>query len=345
MIKNYMQDISASSRSLFFRRFLRSAFTVGLLFGCVSLLANRAFPQTPGAPPRPVKRLRGRVILTTFPVAPSGNLRYELSLAPCARSECPFQVRLIDGDQVQGTLSLDWASIPERPDKMTIDESLGAGDPLQKEWKGLAWQTGVEGQNVAITARSIALTPQLNGLLVDQRVGFEHLKRQHYLFVAIGRKLARAWTGIEELGPTWSMVETTEPLPEGSQLFIYFNIFGYYRTTGSEADRVEFEIYRWNSQKNVIESVPATDGSSPVVALVAGAYDTVDDAWKALQQNSDCLKDFLIVNADSLPQSFKGKVAIAALSAKTPLAERVIEEIRQCAPTMNIQLLTFSPRR
>src|SRR5215475_13999891 len=123
-VVSYMLDISAYSRPLFSRRSLLSAFTVWLLLGGVSF---RAFSRTPEESSRPVERPRGRVVLKTFPVAPSGDLRYELSLGPCARSECPFQVRLIEGAQVYGTLDLEWGSVPERPGKTPVDGSLGAG--------------------------------------------------------------------------------------------------------------------------------------------------------------------------------------------------------------------------
>src|SRR5262245_6947945 len=85
----------------------------------------------------------------------------------------------------------------------------------------------------------------------------------------------------------------------------------------------------------------------PVVALIAGAYGTVAEARKALKKNSDCLKDFLVVDASSLPQSLKlkGKFVLAALSAKALLAEQVFKGVRQCAPAVNIQLLKFQPSR
>lgn len=306
------------------------AVAVALLFGGFNRAASQASKQ-------PAKKPRGRVVLETFPVAPSGNLRYEISLAPCAQSTCPFQVRLIEGTRVYGTLNLDWRGVPAAPVRAAIDASSGAGDPLQKRWEGKAWETGDENRNVSLTARSIALTPQLNGVLIHQRAGFEHLKRRHYLFVAVGRKLVRAWTGTEGQGPTFSTVELSEPRRDGSQDFVYFTGFQY--PGDEEADTLEFAIYRWNARKNQIEKAPASESASPVVALIAGTYDTVAEARKAIGQHPDCLKDFLVLGADSLPQTPKGQFAIAALTTKAPLADRAIAS---CAPALKMKTLKLS---
>ena len=238
--------------------------------------------------------------LGKFPAAPSSNLNYEVSLAPCAQSTCPFQVRLIQGNRVYGTLNLDWRGVYAQPVKAAIDSSSGVGDPLQKRWEMTAWETGSENRNVSLTARSIALAPQLNGLLVHQRAGFEHLKRRHYLFIAVGRKLVRVWTGDEGQGPTWSTVEVFPPLRDGSQQFIFFN--GLQLSGAAEgqataeaiddADSLEFAVYRWNARKNSIEKAPATDSAASVVAVVAGRYENVAEARKALQQQAGCLKNF-----------------------------------------------------
>jgi hypothetical protein len=315
---------------LFNSRFLLAAIAVALLFGGF----NRAPAQ---ASKQPAKKLRARLVLETFPVAPSGGLRYEISLASCAQSTCPFQVRLIEGNRVYGTLNLDWRGVPAEPVQAAIDASLGAGDPLQKRWEGKAWETGIESRNVSLTARGIALTPQLNGVLVHQRAGFEHLKRRHYLFVAVGRKLARAWTGSEGQGPTWSTVELSEPRRDGSQDFIYFTGFQY--PGDEEPDSMEFAIHRWNARKNQLEKAPASESASPVVALIAGTYGAVAEARKAIGQHPDCLKDFLVLGADSLPQTPKGQFAVAALTTKAALADR---EMARCAPALKIKTVKLS---
>jgi len=339
-----MPDGFACSRSLFSGWFQLSTFAIGLLLSVVLSLSHQTSAQTPGKARQSVKVGRGRVFLESFPVARSSQLRYEISLAACARSACPFQVRLIEGKQVYGTKSLDWPGIPARPVKTAIDASMGVGDPLQRKWEGSAWQVGEENQNVTVTARSIALTPQLNGVLVHQTAGFEHVKRRHYLFVAIGRKLALAWKGSEGDGPTWSKVEVSEPLPDGGQSFFFFNGFIYPAENGAEdePDSLEVASYRWNAQKSVIESVPMRESSSSIVALIAGIYDTVAEARKAMRSHSDCLREFLILSADSLPQVPKGKVAIAAISTKANLAESAVAD---CAPALRIQVEKLSAPR
>jgi hypothetical protein len=315
-----------------------------LSFGVVSLLAHPTSAQAPGKARRSVKVARGRVVLETFPVEGSSQLRYEISLAPCAQSGCPFQVRLIDGKQVYGTESLEWLATPGQPVKTEVDGAMGVGDPLQRKWEGFAWQVGEENQSMAVTARSVALTPQLNGVLVHHSVGLDPIKRRHYLFVAIGRKLALAWTGIEGEGPTWSTVEVSKPLPDGSQQLIFFKHFTYPTEDGAEdePDSLEVTSYRWNAQKSEIESIPMQQSSFSIVALIAGVYDTVAEAHKARRLHSDCLGDFMFLRVDWLPQVPKGKVAIAALSTKPGLAEPVVAG---CASALSIKVEKLSATR
>lgn len=335
-----MSDGFACSRSLF----SRSTFAIALLLGVVSLLAHQAVGQTQGKARQSSKVGRARVLLESFPVAPSSRLRYELSVAPCVRSACSLQVRLIEGKRVYGTESLDWTAIPAQPVKTEVDATMGVGDPLQKIWEGSAWQVGEENQNVTVVARIIALTPQLNGVLVYQSAGFEHVKRSHYLFVAIGRKLTRAWTGSEGDGPTWSTAQVSDPLPDGSQGFIYFKGFLYPAENGAEdqPDSLEVASYRWNARKRVIESVPIQESSFTIVALIAGIYDTVAEAQKARRLYSDCLGGFMILSADSLPQVPKGKFAVTAFSAKNDLAESVVAK---CAPALRVKVEKLSASR
>jgi hypothetical protein len=331
-----MQDGYACSRYLFSSRFQLSILAIGLSFALVSLLASQISAQRPGKAGGPIKAGRARVVLETFPVARSSRFRYEMSLATCAKSGCPFQVRLIEGKQVCGTESLEWLATPAQIDKTEVDVTMGVGDPFQSSWEGSAWQVGEENQNVTVTARSIALTPDLNGVMVYQSAGFEHVKRRHYLFVAIERKLTLAWSNGEGSGPTWSSVEVSEPLPDGSQTFIYFKGFWYPRESGPDdkPDTLEVASFRWNAQKAVIENAPMQESSFSLFALIAGVYDTLADAEKAKQLHFDCLRGFMVLSDDSPLQIPKGKFAVAALTTKTSLAEPVVAG---CAPALRIK--------
>jgi hypothetical protein len=336
-----MQDGFACSRFLFSYRFQLSILVIVASLGVVSLLAHQTSAQTPVKAKQSPKAGRNQVVLETFPVARSSRLHYEISLAPCAKSGCPYQVRLVEGKQVYGTESLEWLASPAQVAKTEVDVTMGVGDPFQKSWEGSAWQVGEENQNVTVTARSIALTPQLSGVMVYQSAGFEHVKRRHYLFVAIGRKLARAWSDSEGQGPTWSTVEVSEPLPDGSQSFIYFRGFWYPREDGPDdkPDTLEVASYRWNAQKSVIENTPLQESPFSVFALIAGVYDTLADAEKAKRLHFDCLRGFMVLSDDSPLQIPKGKFAVAALTTKTSLAEPVVAG---CAPALRIRVEKLS---
>jgi len=280
-------------------------------------------------------------VLARFPASSTSQLTYELSLGKCLKAACPIQVRLLEGKLVYGVATLDWRATPAQPVRAQADASLGAGDPLHAESGLAAWEVGNETRNVSVAAQTISLTPQLKGLLVHQRAGFEHLKRRHYLFVAIGRKLARVWTGEEGEGPTWSTVALTEPQGDGAQQLIFFSGFRY--PSDDEPDSLEVTTFRWNQNKKVMEAEPAAERKSPVTALVVGVYDTAAKAREAYRQRPECLKDFWVLTADSFPQIPAGKVGIVAFSAREAFARQTDKAVQACAPALKSQFYQWRP--
>jgi len=283
------------------------------------------------------KPSRSRVILGAFKTGPTGALGYEVSVAPCADMECPFQVRLLEGTKVWATLDLDWMKAHGPVTKEKVDESSGVGDPLQPDTQQTAWSTGEEKENVSTVARSVRLAPELNGLLVDQRAGFDRLKRRHYLFVARENKLTRVWQQEEGAGPTWSTVETVNSPRDGSLRLLYFSGFRY--PSNDQPDWLQLSVYRWNPAKNELQL--AAPELPSVFAVIAGSYSTVAKAREA-QEGNTCLGGFWVLNSDEFSKLGPGNFVLAAVSHSGHAASRSSEALKSCVPSSPVSVIRSS---
>jgi len=283
------------------------------------------------------KASRSRIILGTFKTGPRGDLGYELSIAPCTDMECPFQVRLLEGTKVWATVDLDWTKAHGPATKEKVDGSSGVGDPLLPDTRQTAWSTGEEKVNVSTVGRSIRLTPELNGLLVDQRAGFDRLKRHHDLFVARENKLTRVWDQEEGAGPTWSTVEIVNSPRDGSVRLLYFSGFRY--PSDDQPDWLQLSVYRCNPAKNQLQ-LDAPELPS-VFAVIAGTYSTVAKAREAQEGNS-CLGAFWVLDSDQFSKLSPGNFVLAAVSYNGHAASRNSEALKSCVPRSPVSVIRAS---
>src|SRR4029077_18750335 len=72
--------------------------------------ASERRSAVPGA-----QRPDGAYMLYSFPASKSGDLTYEIVLAPCGAPACPLQVRLLAGETVVDTASVEWESVVAAP--------------------------------------------------------------------------------------------------------------------------------------------------------------------------------------------------------------------------------------
>jgi hypothetical protein len=296
------------------------------------LIAGLVFPAS--------NELSRRIVLSTFKVEPQGNLQYELSIAPCRDTQCAFEVRLLNGASIIAGLDLNWMKAHGPAVKVNADESSGAGDPLEAPKQIIAWSTGEEKDNVSTVARAVRLTPRLNGLLIDQRAGFDLLKRHHDLVVALGGKLVHAWTDEEGPGPTWSTVVIAGSGPNAPQQILAFT--GFRQPSNDLPDRLHFRAYQWNPNANKLES--AENGAPPIYAVIAGKFKSAAEA-RAAQAQSDCLNTFWVLKSDAFLKLEPGSFVLAAVSTKRPLALAKSTAVRACAPKSPISLIQslYSP--
>jgi hypothetical protein len=292
-----------------------------------------AFSVQDARPPGTVSNANvQRIVLGTYPVG-SDNLTYELSIAPCGGGECPFQVRLLERQTELNSIDLEWVKASGKPAKEKTDESSGFGDPFETQRTAIAWMTGEDQASVSTIATTVGLTKQLNGLVVIQRAGFDNFKRSYVLYVAMGKKLTRAWHFEEGSGPTWSTLELTSPRKDGSQAILLFNGFRY--PSDDKPDWLYFTQYNWNGSKGEMECAA---GKHLVNVLLAGIYKTVAEA-RAAQGSASCLSTFWVLMSDAVSELPRGKFVLAAISAKKTLAERSLATVKGCAGKIPVSMV------
>jgi hypothetical protein len=278
-----------------------------------------------------------RTVIASVKVNPTEPVRYELSIAPCRQRECPFQVRLLQGETVLSSVNMDWVKASGDATKEPVDESSGAGDPLRPDTNQTAWSTGAEKENVSTVARGVRLTPHLTGLLIDRRAGFDVLKRHHDLFVAVNQKLVLAWSDADGAGPSWSTVALSTTDKDGSQDILSFS--GFRSLSDTDPDRLQLHIYHWNSRQNKLLETP----TPVVIAVIAGSYDNISKA-RAVQNGSRCLDPFWVLPTDAFSTLKADKFVLAAITSRKELAAREADALRSCAAELKTSMIS-SPYR
>ena len=120
---------------------------------------------------------------------------------------------------------------------------------------------------MATTARAVKLGIPGDGLLVTQRYGFDHLKRNHVLLAREGQRLVRLWGAEEESGPTWSATQIL-PGPPENQVIVYWR--GFFPGSEGEPDRITAEKLWWDDASRTLRTSPLPDATSPLFLTAVG---------------------------------------------------------------------------
>lgn len=159
-------------------------------------LAPQPRVTTEGLP----KTVDGRVVVAIVPGTPDNTLQYEVSIGTCVQKECPVLISLLEAGKMLDQARAEWASTTRTPMREEVSLGWGVGDPAGPPEGITAWMTGEEEGYLGTAVRGVALSAGIHGLLIDQRSGFEHIKRHHELFVHQDRRLRRAWSAAEGAG-------------------------------------------------------------------------------------------------------------------------------------------------
>lgn len=249
--------------------------------------AGRLQVATAGLP----KTVDGRVVLAIVPATPDNTLQYEVAIGACMLKECPVLISLVEAGKVLDQTHTKWASTTRKPMREDITPGWGVGDPAGPPEGLRAWMTGEEEDYVGTAVRAVALSAGMYGLLIDQRSGFEHMKRSHALFVHQDRRLQRAWSAAEGAGPAWTSTAITAA-KNGHEAVVFFEGLRY--PLPDEADTLKPVWLQWDHARQTVVPQPA---ATAIDTSVIRGFETIGAARAAQSAQRDCLGAFWVLPA------------------------------------------------
>jgi hypothetical protein len=263
--------------------------------------ARRAEVSIEGLP----KTVDDRMVLAVAPATSDGKLHYEVSIGPCVEKACPVLISLLEAGKVLDRTHAKWASTTREPAPDEIRLGWGVGDPAGPPEGTTAWKTGEEEAYLGTAVRVVVLSPQTNGLLIDQRAGFEHVKRHHELFAHGDRRLQRVWSAGEGAGPAWTSTAIA-PAGDGREAVVFFEGFRY--PTSDEPDTLKSTRLQWNDASHGMAPQPAEPS---IEASVIRGFKTVAAARQAKTAQRECLGAYWVLPATSVGATPKDGFVLA----------------------------------
>jgi hypothetical protein len=227
----------------------------------------------------------------------------DLAVAKCRSSVCPIEVRLRKANRVTDRVALPNPAGSQRARAETTDALWGADAGRR------AWATGEEADYVSTAARLLRIVPHTTALLVSQRSGFEHLKRNHLLLVPRAGKLVVAWEAGEGQGPTWSATQILGSADR--QEIVYFH--GFYDFDEDTADRLDAVRLSFDAASARLRKTALPTRTMPLYLLNLGIHETVAQAREARSADHYCLTSHWVLDASRFRTDARGKAIVGSL--------------------------------
>ena len=167
------------------------------------------------------------------------------------------------------------------------------------------WRSGDDEDETILSIRPFRLSHELTGILIDERQGFEHVKRWHALLAANGNKLVELWKGAEGAGPTYSTTAQVA-LPDGRQGLLFYSVFLNPDNTAPDKLRIEALTYESKTGKMI-------PYQAELNGLTVGPYDTVAAARQARALKRSCGPALWVLSASAAPGAPRAGYMLATL--------------------------------
>jgi hypothetical protein len=272
----------------------------------------------------------GRLILTRVPASADGSLAFEVAIGDCMNQECPVLISLLRGDTILGQKRTEWSSRTVEPTQEGVEPGWGAGDPVGPA-AVTAWSMGEEEGYLGIAVRPVLLSADTHGLLIDQRTGFEHLKRRHELYVASDGQLERVWEAAEGAGPAWTSTAIV-PLKDDRQGILYFD--GFLSPMPTAPDQLEISLLAWDPHSRKLKK----QSRHTVQAVVVTGYTSVAAAQQARTAQPDCLGLFWVLPAARLSGVASGRYVLALPGSSTANVKEALQHTTACVKHKHVSL-------
>lgn len=275
-------------------------------------------------------------LIASFPSSAHKSYTYRLMARPCKQSPCYIEVQLLEQGKVHDSQKLPWHAGSQDISASEVTKWYGIGDPLDNDTQHMAWTIGNEYEYVSILALPVKLAKGIDGLLVAQTTGIEHVRRRHQLYSIQKGKLTRIWDAEEASGPAWSTV-MTYPHAEGNDGLLYLSAVQYSALGSSEYfDTVDIKSLHWDSVTNSI--IRAKQSGPKVHFVVIYPYQNMQNAAEDLARYRDCLGDaILLLDISQKFPGLKSKAALVSVTGNKKLAETANTKLKQCIPNKTVR--------
>ena len=262
----------------------------------------------------------------------TGRFVLDLAIAECHSSECPIEVRLRATSRVIDRVTLPVAASSQRATAETTDTLWGA------DARHRAWATGEDNDYVSTAAHLLRLAPQATALLVSQRYGFEHTKRNHLMILPRAGKLHIIWKTEEGSGPTWSATQIIGG-PDRQQIVFFHGFFDPDEDTAERLDAVRLDFDAASAR---LHESALPNRATPLYLLNLGIHETVAQGREARSTNANCLAPFWILDAGRFRAGAGGRAIVGSLYATRASAEAAARAAKSCLPGASASVETWT---
>jgi hypothetical protein len=265
----------------------------------------------------------------------AGRFDLDLVVTKCNLHQCPIEVRLFDAGRVVDHLAIPVAAHTRvfRPEP--VDQDWGAEPGLK------ASRFGVQDDHdyVSTVGRLVTLAPQVIGLLVSQRYGFEPRKRQHVLVLLRQGKLRVTWKAEEGDGPTWS---AAQPIADSSERGDIAYLHGVLDPTDSVAEHIDVTRLSWDAAAGRLRQTALPDPATPLYVLSVAPYENFAGARQERSSYSFCLSSYWVLDRSALPGASHPGAVIGRIYARRSWAEAAARQVKSCLPSFTPSVIKWT---
>lgn len=261
------------------------------------------------------------------------NQHYEVAAGPCLRGRCSITVELWAGERVLDRHALELKSVSASFQKSELELGDGFGDPAYLKPGTTGWRSGEDEEETVLAFTPFSLQPGLTGILVDQRYGFEHVKRRHVLLAVRDNRLVELWKESEGAGPTYSSVVPVG-ISKGRESLLFYSVFL------SPDDNAPDKLYL---QSLIYDPTSSTmvRYSRQLNALAIGPFHTIAEARKQRSNHSSCIRGLWVLPAREFGESADAYV-LSTIVSNSEVARSVEAQLARCTFDSKISLIRMN---
>jgi hypothetical protein len=271
----------------------------------------------------------GQGTLETYPVDGSGVLEYRLVTGgQCDDEACSARLVLARGERELSAAELTRAFVADL-------------DPTRHEG---CWVTRVEGAHLEICPSLVRLAPELNGVMLSQRRGWDHVRQRQMLFVALDDSLVMVWEQDNGIGgPYWTKAWVTDTDGDGTDEIVSLTEAEGYMP--DQTDTWYLVTLGWDPARRDVRRVSEPGRALAAYAVIVGSYPTLDEAREYQERvgyitneqgrRVGCLPGFRVLSSSEYPRLVPDWFIIAALTIDEAEAGSKLERAKACNPSID----------